>query len=281
MKKVLLLLSLMIAPGLLLGDEKPADTESARKKEQAEQASGTDDDPFACASGDSYLIQRPGEWRKKARITSTQIRLEWFETDTKETITQLDDWKPNQDASVIRNNLLKLEKTTVKESLLTQLDVGETSTTETILELIYPTEYEPPEGLSASELPSKDKTPKQNDVAKRLAEALAAACPTAFETRNTGLTTKLALEPCLTGDGEFDLRFYAEHVRFVKMIEYGQNEVATEMPLFSGSHTGQTLRLKSGQWRLVSVQPAIDPKSGTPDSTRRLVLFIRLDVLEK
>lgn len=278
MKKLLILLPLIAIPWLLLADETPTDIEAARKKEQAAKTSD-EDDPFGAGGYGYNALKKSGEWRKNAKITSTQIRLEWFETGTKETIALLDDWKPAADASAIRKSLLTLKKTTVKESLLTQLDVGEKSTTETILEMIYPTEYEPPEGLPPSELPLKEKTSKQNETATKLAKILSAATATAFETRNIGVTTSFALEPTHTSDVMFDLSFVSENVSFIKMIDYGQKGVVIEMPLFNTIRTSQTLRLKLGQWRLASIQPAVDPETGTPVSTRRLVLFIRLDVL--
>ncbi len=96
---------------------------------------------------------------------------------------------------------------------------GEEATIEIIREFIYPTEYEPPE------LPNTVGT--TGTIAGGVLGGggstgfpVTPATPTAFETRNTGVT--LQINPTLGGDGyTIDLRFAPEIVEFEGFINYG------------------------------------------------------------
>ena len=94
---------------------------------------------------------------------------------------------------------------------------GEKATIEVIREFIYPTEYEPPE------LPNSVGATGQAGGAAQQGAAIfpvTPATPTAFETRNTGVT--LEIEPTI-GDQNYtiDLRFAPEIVEFEGFINYG------------------------------------------------------------
>ncbi|MBK1834832.1 Amuc_1098 family type IV pilus outer membrane protein [Roseibacillus ishigakijimensis] len=93
---------------------------------------------------------------------------------------------------------------------------GETATIEIIREFIYPTEYEPPE------------LPNQVGATGGIGGAGSGAgifpvtpsTPTAFETRNTGVT--LEIQPTIgANDYVIDLRFAPEIVEFEGFINYG------------------------------------------------------------
>lgn len=139
---------------------------------------------------------------------------------------------------------------------------GQKATIEIIREFIYPTEYEPPElpnsvggggnvslnGLSGGGGDSFPVTP---------------ATPTAFDTRNTGVT--LEIEPTI-GQNDFviDLRFVPEIIEFEGFINYGSpiqspgtdalgnptNTVITEnrieMPVFSARRVNTSLTIYDG-----------------------------------
>jgi len=141
---------------------------------------------------------------------------------------------------------------------------GQKATIEVIREFIYPTEYEPPElpnsvgatgggilgggGLGGGGGSSFPVTP---------------ATPTAFETKNTGVT--LEIEPTI-GENDFviDLRFLPEIVEFEGFINYGSpiqspstdifgnavNAVITEnrieMPVFSKRSVNTSLTIYDG-----------------------------------
>ena len=92
---------------------------------------------------------------------------------------------------------------------------GETATIEIIREFIYPTEYEPPE------LPNNVGTTGGlgTDGSSGIFP-VTPATPTAFETRNTGVT--LEIQPTIgANDYVIDLRFAPEIVEFEGFINYG------------------------------------------------------------
>ncbi|WP_346188411.1 Amuc_1098 family type IV pilus outer membrane protein [Rubritalea halochordaticola] len=138
---------------------------------------------------------------------------------------------------------------------------GEKATIEIIREFIYPTEYEPPE------------LPNQVGVGGGLGQdgglqgggifPVTPATPTAFETRNTGVT--LEVEPTLGEDGyTIDLRFAPEIVEFEGFINYGSpiqttaqdalgnpvtitiTENRIEMPVFSTRRVNTGLTIYDG-----------------------------------
>jgi general secretion pathway protein D len=140
---------------------------------------------------------------------------------------------------------------------------GQKATIEIIREFIYPTEYEPPE------LPQQVQN---NNVGGLLGGGggggggggiAAPATPTAFETRNTGVT--LEIEPTI-GDNDFviDLRFVPEIVEFEGFINYGSpiqspstdalgnpvtsiiTENRIEMPVFSTRRVNTALTIYDG-----------------------------------
>ncbi|MEX1049369.1 MAG: Amuc_1098 family type IV pilus outer membrane protein [Akkermansiaceae bacterium] len=138
---------------------------------------------------------------------------------------------------------------------------GQKATIEIIREFIYPTEYEPPElpqsvgAGGAGEEGGGGQAPVGFPVTP--------ATPTAFETRNTGVT--LEIEPTI-GDNDFviDLRFVPEIVEFEGFINYGSPIQATgsdllgnlvtsvitenriEMPVFSARRVNTALTIYDG-----------------------------------
>ncbi|BCU75568.1 Amuc_1098 family type IV pilus outer membrane protein [Luteolibacter sp. LG18] len=141
---------------------------------------------------------------------------------------------------------------------------GQKATIEIIREFIYPTEYEPPE------LPNSVGTSSvSNPLGPGLGTSSSAifpvtpATPTAFETRNTGVT--LEIEPTI-GDNDFtiDLRFVPEIVEFEGFINYGSpiqspssdalgnprtvtiTENRIEMPVFSSRRVNTALTIYDG-----------------------------------
>lgn len=140
---------------------------------------------------------------------------------------------------------------------------GEKATIEIVREFIYPTEYDPPEvpdsiggggggglggGLGGGAIPSIPVTP---------------ANPTAFETRNTGVTLEIA--PNIGADNfVIDLNFAPEIVEFEGFINYGSpiqapssdllgnpvtltiTENRIEMPVFSRRSVNTALTIFDG-----------------------------------
>lgn len=138
---------------------------------------------------------------------------------------------------------------------------GQKATIEIIREFIYPTEYEPPE------LPTQvgsDTISGGGGLGGGVSSfPVTPATPTAFETRNTGVT--LEIEPTI-GENDFmiDLRFVPEIVEFEGFINYGSpiqsggtdlagnpvqivlTENRIEMPVFSARRVNTALTIYDG-----------------------------------
>jgi len=138
---------------------------------------------------------------------------------------------------------------------------GQKATIEIIREFIYPTEYDPPQ------LPNSVGGGQQNPgiglSTQPASFPVTPATPTAFETRNTGVT--LEIEPTI-GDNDFviDLRFVPEIVEFEGFINYGSpiqspatdilgnpttvtiTENRIEMPVFSSRRVNTSLTIYDG-----------------------------------
>ncbi len=138
---------------------------------------------------------------------------------------------------------------------------GQKATIEIIREFIYPTEYEPPE--LPNEVGVFNDTALPGQATPAASFPVTPATPTAFETRNTGVT--LEIEPTI-GENDFviDLRFVPEIVEFEGFINYGSpiqtsgtdvlgNSVITvltenriEMPVFSARRVNTALTIYDG-----------------------------------
>jgi general secretion pathway protein D len=144
---------------------------------------------------------------------------------------------------------------------------GQKATIEIIREFIYPTEYEPPElpqsvGVGGG-FNGGGGLPGVGNTGTSGSFPVTPATPTAFETRNTGVT--LEIEPTI-GENDFviDLRFVPEIVEFEGFINYGSpiqttgtdalgnpvtnvlTENRIEMPVFSTRRVNTALTIYDG-----------------------------------
>lgn len=143
---------------------------------------------------------------------------------------------------------------------------GQKATIEIIREFIYPTEYEPPElpqqvgSTGASVITTSTTT---SSAAAPAGFPVTPATPTAFETKNTGVT--LEIEPTIAeNDFVIELRFLPSIVEFEGFINYGSPINATgadrngnpttstitenriEMPVFSKRSVDTSLTIYDG-----------------------------------
>ena len=114
---------------------------------------------------------------------------------------------------------------------------GQKATIEIIREFIYPTEYEPPE------LPNTVGTTSGlggEGVSGGGSFPVTPATPTAFETRNTGVT--LEIEPNVgANDSLIELRFAPEIVEFEGFINYGSPITAPAVNPITGASVPLTI----------------------------------------
>lgn len=163
------------------------------------------------------------------------------------------------DSEVYERILSALDQEAVRQESFTLLRgrSGEKSTSESVSEQIYPTEFEPPElpntvGVAIVS-PKQDDVPTPVPETEKLLKApdpealegiRTPATPTAFETRNVGVT--MEVESVLGDDGSLlDVRLAAEHVALVDQTTFGQGLSTVEMPVFETqrARTGVLLEL--------------------------------------
>ena len=219
-----------------------------------------------------------GEQVEGPRLVRVQVE---FVEMAHETLTKLllEPRKGANDAD-LRKQVQKLvdeQKATVVETMLCTGRSGERSQAESLKEFIYPTEYEPPE------MPNEVHTTAGGAKVKSDGRDHATGpTPTSFETRNLGST--LEIEPTVGADGKIiDLRFSPNivyHVGNETWAEWkGQyGDASIRMPTMYSLRLTTALTLLAGQPLLVA---ALSPKGedGFPDFKRKLLIFIRCDVL--
>jgi len=166
------------------------------------------------------------------------------------------------DIKVIMRGLSQKKGTDLMTAPSVTARSGQKATIEIIREFIYPTEYEPPE------LPTQVGSDTVGGGGGGIGGGVSSfpvtpATPTAFETRNTGIT--LEIEPTI-GENDFmiDLRFVPEIVEFEGFINYGSpiqsggtdiagnpvqitlTENRIEMPVFSSRRVNTALTIYDG-----------------------------------
>lgn len=175
--------------------------------------------------------------------------------------------------------LVKEGKATMLETLLCTARSGQKATTESVEEFIYPTEYEPAE--LPKEIHFKDKEDAEEAKVTRR-DFATGPTPTAFDTRNLGST--LEIEPTLSENNKLiDLRFTPEIVYHVGNRIWAEwkgahGNAPVQMPTFYALRVNTSVVLADGQPLLVA---ALSPKNqdGFPDFTRKLMVFVRADVI--
>ena len=137
---------------------------------------------------------------------------------------------------------------------------GQRAVSEAINELRYATEYSPPTVGVFPNVPA-DTTVK---IAPTVDVTTFEGLPTAFETRDTGVT--LAVEPVLSPDGKtISLDLEPQHVRlqgFNKVTIEGaarKGKVIVEQPQFETHKVTTSLILRNGERVLMGIFPTSEP----------------------
>ena len=161
-----------------------------------------------------------------------------------------------------------------------RLRSGEKSSSNAIVEYIYPTEYAPgkiPNSVgiaftSPQTMENKANTTTKKAIPSTHAERLKNAppldslsgiktfsVPTSFETRHLG--DSFEISSAINDSGTLvDLRIYAEHVKFVENTPWGQGQALVEQPEF------ETQSLKLGITAHVGRPVMLGTLNRTPDS---------------
>lgn len=149
---------------------------------------------------------------------------------------------------------------------------GEKATIESIREEIFPTEYQPPRlpcDLSRGGLASD---PPVNPAFRS---------PTAFETRNTGVTFEV--EATLNSGGMIDLQLIPEIVARLRLETWMEHvdqwgDGSIRMPIYENWRFNTSISVESGKFELVS---ALSPKQNAPVPavSRKILVFVRADLM--
>jgi hypothetical protein len=238
---------------------------------------GGESDPFASPAYGGYAalpripIARSNEKRK-----TLMIRVEIWEVGTREMAVALDGFDSPMAVENWRRERLKDKNSRLVHAPMQVIDEKSQAATESIVEEIYPTEYEPPE-IPPDKVMEQVLAEKMPDSLNELIRSLTAgATSTAFETRNTGLTLETSVQPVTGESGCWDLALSVENVDLVRMKRFEPEALHIEMPVFSNFRTGGLQRLQESRWQMVS---ALARPNGTETKNEELtwVTLVRID----
>lgn len=174
-------------------------------------------------------------------------------------------------------DLIKQQKASIMETMMCIAKSAERGKTQSIEEFIYATEYEPPNCPT-----TVDPGAAKDAPARPVPELATGPSPSAWDTRYVGST--LEVEPFIFEGGRIvNLRILPE------LVYHVGNEVWTEwqdvhgsapvqMPTFYTVRLDCSLTVVPGQPALAGALSPKDDK-GHPDPSRKLMLFVKADVL--
>jgi len=232
-------------------------------------------DPFASSSGMRSNLNIPANKGGEPRATLA-LRLEIWELDARQAVSMLDSAPAKEAAEKVRPQLTADTSAKLVHSQLLTLDERNQSSNEAIVEQIYPTEYEPPEVPPQPAVPAKGRHGNSSEVSKTLQDMLKFACPSAFDTRNTGLTFEAQIQPVQAEPQCWDTSLTVEEVLLIREDQVGTPQLDMSMPVFSSFRINTALRLTEARWQILGLA---EPPRSKPDepANRRWLTFVRID----
>ncbi len=169
------------------------------------------------------------------------------------------------------DELIGKGEASVYETMTCMAKSNQKAKSESIEEIIYPTEYE---AVASRVVPAGEKQDANKVPIRPLG--------TAFETRNTG--SMLEIEPTLSDNAKLvDLQTVAEIVwktgeEVYSEMKDGFGDSSAKMPKFYTARLTTSATLETGKPQMVGV---LSPKGqeGAPDPKRKLMVFVRCEVL--
>ena len=199
-----------------------------------------------------------------------RIQVEWVEVEALQ-MTEL--LREGASDTALRESVHKLiedRDATLVETALVTARSGQRAKVESIHEHIYPTGFQAPEVIN----PEGEKGSKT---------VLILPHPTAFETRNLGVT--LEVDPVLGADGKtIDLNLAPELVYLVGEQSWAEYEgdlgtSSTRTPSIYTAKTTTQVATTDGEYCLISAQSPQNMETGMTDGSRKLMAFVRVDVV--
>jgi hypothetical protein len=214
---------------------------------------GGEVDPFAApACGGYAALQRIPIARLSEKRRTLMVRVEVWEVGTRQLAMALDGFDGPMAVENWRRERLNDKDSRLVHAPLEVIEEKSQAGTESIVEEIYPTEYEPPE-IPPDKVLDQILAEKMPESLNDLIESLTAgATSTAFETRPTGFTLETSVQPVAGESGCWDLSLLLEDIVLVGMKRFEPEALHIEMPVFSTFRTGGLHRVQESRWQMVS-----------------------------
>lgn len=212
-----------------------------------------------------------------------QVQVEYIELNHEDVTKLMYKRTPKIGAADLREKvqaLVDAKKAKVVETLVCMTMSGQSASTASQREHIYPTEYEPAELPNQVEVDFAGSKASPQD----LSQLKTPATPTAFETRYVG--SNLEAEPTLRANGRtIQLKLSHESVLHTGQSVWQQtkdslgNDNKIQMPLFYSVSLKTMLACEDGSYMLVGL---LSPsgEDGEVDYERKLMIFAKCDVVK-
>jgi general secretion pathway protein D len=182
----------------------------------------------------------------------------------------LDGYVGSADATPVRakiDQLLQDGKASIVDTSYQVSRSGQRCKIESIKEVIYPTEFDPPE------IPREVHGPID---AKNV--SMSPASPAAFETRNTGITVEA--DPVVGADGKtIDINITAEHVSHPESSFFGEGLSEIEQPVFRTTKISTAVSTSDGAYVIIGVGTPRMKGDASYKAGDALIVFARVDLL--
>lgn len=217
-----------------------------------------------------------------ASARDVQVVAHWIEMSQEAMTALLGSEKQDERIFTAARKLIAAGEARSFDTVVQRLKVGEKSLAESKLELIYPTEPEPPEGGPMGGGTKGDLA--DSSIFRVPPVRLPLSLP-AFETRCVGLIGEI--EVSLGANDSLEVRHqirHAFHLRDIVLEEpwvdgFG-NRHSFKLPSFSELSHDAVQVVRSGTWAFVGVQSLPDA-GGEIEPGRKLLFFIKADLLNE
>lgn len=180
----------------------------------------------------------------------------------------------------ILEGMLDKKTAELKETVWVRGCSGQRSKTESIFEMFYPSEYDPPEVPNVVGSVGSEKTPASEAGSSLARTYLTSANPTAFECRNVGTT--LEIDPVLTADNSLiDLSLAPEIVEKIgedyftrEGFEHTSRGIEhMGMPVFYTMKDSTQITIAPGKYHFLGIHTPHD------DPDKRVLVLLRADLI--
>ena len=228
-----------------------------------------------------------------------RVQVEWIEVSHERLTKLMSVDRTTQPEGMISSNenrlrrevadLIETDEAKMIDTAIVIARSGNRAKVESVLEFIYPTEYDPPP--VPADTKSKSAGEEENEKvkeSKKIPEKDKASKPgfplaTAFDVRNLGTT--LEVDPVLGADNRtIDLNLAPEIVYQTGFENYGKytrdgDDTEVKMPKFYMVKVTTQVTAINGEYLLIGVATPKNAGTGEPEFSRKLMIFVKADIL--